>query len=53
MWAKDAHIGRPDWYYIKLGLTASNLKNLHLKQSKFLDLIFDLEAIEAEVGGWL
>ena len=42
-----------DLHHTKLGLTASNLKNLHLNLSNFLDLIFYLEAIEAEVIGWL
>ena len=53
MWANDAYIGRPVLHHTKLGLTASNLKNLHVKQSNFLDLLFDLEAIEAEVMSWL
>ena len=53
MWANDAYIGRPVLHHTKLGLTASNLKHLHLKQPNFLDLIFKLDAIEADVMDWL
>ena len=51
MGANDAYNSRPDLHHTKLGLTASNLQNVHLHLSKFLELIIDLEAIEAEVMG--
>ena len=37
----------------QIDLTASNLKNLHIKQSIFWNLVFYLEAIEAEDGGFI
>ena len=51
MWANDAYIGRPVLHHTKFGLTASNLQNLSLHLSNFLELLIDLEAIEAEVMG--
>ena len=49
MWANDAYIGRPVLHHTKTWphSRASNLKQF------FLDLIFDLEAIEAVVMDWI
>ena len=47
----NAYIGWPDLHHTKLGLTASNILHLYQHLSKFLELLIDLEAIEAEVMG--